>query len=931
MKTIRKLALRDMLMHKSRTVMTMIAIMLSCALITVISGMGTSAWQSYIYACINSYGDFDVTLTGDFNDKNIADIKRNRDVDGVYYERNIGVAKIPENVSVYKPYVLVHGLNAGALENCFNAKLSEGRFPENDSEIVLSPMFEKYSEKKYHIGDKIKLGLGYRVLSELLYYDTSYSDGERLEIQQEKEYTVVGILDSVSSKVTCFYKSACVDVYTLTDSVKDIWTTDEFNGTPKRLWVNYTDSAEKDYISATAQLVGVSDKEVENCFFHGYDISSKKVSDGNDFGITGFTHNEAVLTAKGIGFNNTMNISMLITAAVLILIIIFMSIFIIRNSISISVTEKTKLFGMLSAVGATPRQIKNSVIFEGMVLTIFGVPFGIGLGTGVTFALVNICGNILKDSLNGNELLFSIPLWAVLLSAVLGMMTVFVSSMMAAWRVSKMSAIDAVRLSGEIKNSQNYRVPKLIRKIFHEGGCIAWKNMKRSKRQYRTTIVSLVLSVTIFLAASTAVGSISREVSETFATNGYNLSVEYYSHSSWKTSNVDETSTDPDYHGDLEIPNYADRENRNEEYKNFFEEIAKNSNVDTWSYCFQCREYSFDIPQSELYESKTGGVPDIMNYSIENGVLKTNLCIMAVDDSAYKEIIKSTGKTPEELKGKAVFVNDNRKTIIHDDDSREVIYEPFFKNPVGMTLNGNIKLWDPDDKYDGKRGSVSIEIGAELTSAQLLDEKYFVNIYERSGSIIIPLDDYMNTIEGWFTYGGMFINSSNSIQLESDIGNMGKSGIYVENIDAYVKMMNAIVLLIEIFVYGFIAVITLIGVTNIFNTVSTNMKLRQKEFAMLRSVGMTGKEFDRMIILESIFCSFKALLIGIPFGLLTGWLIYFLIEKMSYTGHSIYIFPLTAVILSITVVVMIVGSIMFYSVSKLKKQNIIETIRNENV
>ena len=241
MKTIRKLALRDMLMHKSRTVMTIIAIMLSCALITVISGMGTSAWQSYIYACINSYGDFDVTLTGDFNDKNIADIKRNRDVDGVYYERNIGVAKIPENVSVYKPYVLVHGLNAGALEKCFNAKLSEGRFPENDSEIVLSPMFEKYSEKKYHIGDKIKLGLGYRVLSELLYYDTSYSDGERLEIQKEKEYTVVGILDSVSSKVTCFYKSACVDVYTLTDSVKDIWTTDEFKGTPKRLWVNYTD------------------------------------------------------------------------------------------------------------------------------------------------------------------------------------------------------------------------------------------------------------------------------------------------------------------------------------------------------------------------------------------------------------------------------------------------------------------------------------------------------------------------------------------------------------------------------------------------------------------------------------------------------------------------------------------------------------------
>lgn len=911
MKTIRKLALRDMLMHKSRTVMTIIAIMLSCALIMVISGMGTSAWQSYIYACINSYGDFDVTLTGDFNDKNIADIERNRDIDSVYYERDIGVAKIPENVSAFKPYVLVHGLNAGALENCFNAKLSEGRFPENDSEIVLSPMFEKYSEKKYHIGDKIKLGLGYRVLSELLNYDTSYSgDGERLEIQKEKEYTVVGILSSVSSKVTCFYKSACVDVYTLTDRVKDIWTTDEFKGTPKRLWVNYTDSAEKDYISATAQLTGVSYREAET-----RDISPEKISVGNDFGITGFVYNETVLRAKGIDFNNTRNISMLITAAVLILIILLMSVFIIKNSISISVTEKTKLFGMLSAVGATPRQIKNSVIFEGMILTIFGVPLGIGLGTGITFALVNVCGNILKDSLNGNELLFSIPLWAVLLSAALGILTVFISSMMAAWRVSKMSAIDAVRLSGEIKNSKNYRVPKLIRKVFHEGGCIAWKNMKRSKRQYRTTIVSLVLSVTIFLAASTVVGSISHDVYETFATKDYNLLVT------------------TDLNGCWDNPNYEsgeDRGNKTEEYKKFFEEIAKNSNVDTLSYYFKCYCYDFDIPQSELYESKTGGVPDIMNYSIENGVQKTLLFIVAVDDLSYKEIIKPTGKTPEELKGKAVLVNSNRK-VITNDDGQKMVYEPFLKNPVGMTLNGNIKLWDHDDKYDGKRGSISIEIGAELTSDQLPDEKYFSSIYERSGAVIMQVDDYMNTIENWFTYGGMFVNSSNSIQLESDIGNMVVTGIYVENIDAYVKMINAIVLLVEIFVYGFIVVITLIGITNIFNTVSTNMKLRQKEFAMLRSVGMTGKEFDRMIILESIFCSFKALLIGVPVGLLTGWLACFLVEKVSYADHSMYFFPLTAVILSIIVVVMIVGSIMFYSVSKLKKQNIIETIRNENV
>ena len=83
-------------------------------------------------------------------------------------------------------------------------------------------------------------------------------------------------------------------------------------------------------------------------------------------------------------------------------------------------------------------------------------------------------------------------------------------------------------------------------------------------------------------------------------------------------------------------------------------------------------------------------------------------------------------------------------------------------------------------------------------------------------------------------------------------------------------MMNSFSLLIQIFVYGFILVISLIGLTNIFNTITTNMRLRSKEFAMLRSVGMTNREFNRMVRLESLFYAVKALLIGIPLGVLGG-------------------------------------------------------------
>ena len=135
-------------------------------------------------------------------------------------------------------------------------------------------------------------------------------------------------------------------------------------------------------------------------------------------------------------------------------------------------------------------------------------------------------------------------------------------------------------------------------------------------------------------------------------------------------------------------------------------------------------------------------------------------------------------------------------------------------------------------------------------------------------------------------------------------------------------------LAIEIFLYGFITVITLIGVTNIFDTISTGMSLRAREFAMLRSVGMTNREFNRMIRLESLMYGSKSLLIGLPAGILISILFY---TKLGRELHAEFIFPFKAVLISIVAVFIIVFITMHYSVSKIGKQNIIETIRRENV
>ena len=143
-----------------------------------------------------------------------------------------------------------------------------------------------------------------------------------------------------------------------------------------------------------------------------------------------------------------------------------------------------------------------------------------------------------------------------------------------------------------------------------------------------------------------------------------------------------------------------------------------------------------------------------------------------------------------------------------------------------------------------------------------------------------------------------------------------------------VDQQNRIILVISIFLYGFITVITLIGVTNIFNTITTNMILRSKEFAMLKSIGMTNKEFNRMIRLESIMYGTKSLMIGIPIGLALSYAIY---KSVAIKTNYGFMIPWWPIIISIIFVFIIVRITMKYSLDKINKQNIVETIRNDNI
>ena len=186
-------------------------------------------------------------------------------------------------------------------------------------------------------------------------------------------------------------------------------------------------------------------------------------------------------------------------------------------------------------------------------------------------------------------------------------------------------------------------------------------------------------------------------------------------------------------------------------------------------------------------------------------------------------------------------------------------------------------------------------------------------------------DEFMNKYD--WRFGSLYLNVNDATEFEKDLNKDYKEvGVY--NVQTEAERQNALILIIAIFLYGFIIVISLIGVTNIFNTITSNMNLRSKEFANRKSIGMTKKEFNRMIRLESIFYGLKSIIIGVPLGLLGSYLLYLALGEgivMPYT------FPIMPTVVAVIVVFLLIGGIMKYSLNKINKQNIIETIRKDNI
>ena len=884
MDLLNKLTIKNLKLNKKRTIVTIIGIVLSVALITAVASMYSSGVESLIKYETAQKGNFHVA----FYDVPVEDLdvfKNNRGIENLNLTKNVGYAKI-NSQNKDKPYAFVKAFTKSSLEN-LSIRLVEGRLPENANEIVIPTHLKTNGRLTLNVGDNISLDIGKRMslvddveldqtnpfqsndyLEEELEKNTiseeNIENAEDIVNTTTKTYKIVGIIERPATNI----ESYSAPGYTFVTYMDDNDLLDSVD-----IYARYTKDGTKNAYKLTANIIGVDENIFVTANTTG-NVSYEKYEEEMTKSKYDIAFNDYLIGLETNPIGSSQIVGLGTVLCIVIAIIIFTSVFCIKNSFDISITEKIKQYGMLRSIGATKKQIKKNVFYEATVLGIIGIPLGILFGFLASFILVLISNYYFGKITSGAiELKFHFSLIAGLVSIILGIVTIYFSAFRSAKRASKISPIDSIRNSANIKlNAKKLKSPKLIKKLFGVGGEISYKNIKRNKKKYRTTVISLITSVFVFIGLSAFMNMTFGEAREELDYLEYNLALTTSSVTNENLNHFINTTT--------------------------FDNINESSIIRSTDFIFQNVKYSKEYL-------------DFTHIKEDDDILQEeNMRVYAMGKQEYQRYIKKLGLDYENIKDKAILYDYHEDLSIYDEEVKNI------KRKSVRVLDYKV-----NDKISGKLENdknYTFEIGA-------ISEEQPFGLQNVDGKMLFISDELFDEIADT-TRLQIFYKSNNASKLQDDIDNYLTNEIYsLNNSEENVKMMENLLTLVGIFLYGFIIVVSLIGVTNIFNTITTNMELRRQEFAMLKSVGMTKKEFNKMIRLESIFIGCKSLIIGIPIGVIISYLIYKAFNEVSY--H----FPTSSILISIITVFILIILIMKYSINKINKQNTIETIRNENI
>jgi len=949
MNLMKTLTLKNLKLNRKRTIVTIVGIILATALLSALVTLVSSFQYSMIEYQKQKDGDFHVKFSG-VKMSELSEFKNNRNIESTFETMGMGFAKLDGCKNEDKPYAYVMATDeAGFEKGCFN--LIEGRMAKNEDEIVIPRHLKTNGRIDIKVGDEITLDIGKRYDSNtegVIWENIAYEhEAETLTDTVTKQYKVVGIMERPGYGMED-YSAAGYTFVTYSNELAaiDNGTKSEESEADNTLTVysRYTQKALRNKDAVTADIIGVDEKLFEKANNSSVEMSAEesdryfKEMENAKYDI--YINRYLISYECVFPIDGTFK-ALFTVAAVVALIIILTSVYCIKNSFNISITEKIRQYGMLASVGATRRQIKSSVKTEAAMLGVVGIPVGTMSGILASLILVKVVNALSAGWLNF-ALSFHTSLPALILAVILSIATIYFSATGSARRAAKVTPLEAIRNTKEIKiKSAKLKTPAIIGRIWGIGGVVSYKNIKRNKKKYRTTVTSIVICSVTFIVISYFMSMAFSMVGMSYASTDYNIGINMSCKKNLDIEKLSELLSGIEgakdylvgagYYFDVDKPEYTkeygeycgqlydDSEDVSQEFfitvlnDKSYDKYASDAgikNADTGA--ILVNKGTFDVyneksskyvkEEMELYKYKAGDTIRC-GYNVYDDASSDDNAVEGDTESSTDDNNAVEGDTESGTEDNSGYVDEEtinngvRKTV------DVTIAGVTDKVPTGYKGYGNTTLLFMNQKgfeslwADGKSGN-ELKPGHASYSAYVVAEN---------------ADEYQDTFE------------------KETEGNTEYSQIsfYVSNLDKQMRDEKSLFTLLGVFAYGLIVVIALIGITNIINTLSTGMELRSREFATLRSIGMTDKQFAGMVRLESVFISVKALVIGVPLGILISYLLCVMMNRMD--DAIIYEPPYKAIILCIVVVIMLIYAIMKLSMTKLRHNNIIETIKNENL
>lgn len=925
MNIMNRFTLQTLYKNKLCTFVTIIGIILSTAMFTGVTSIVTSLQQYLINLEINDNGRWEGRINTVSTDEAKAILKDKNIQSGISLD-NIGYSKLNGGANESKPYVCVESIPANT-QKLISIKLTEGRMPANDGELVISSHIQTNGNVTYNVGDTITLNVGTRTVNGAAASQrVEYTKGaEKIENTVKKQYKIVGICERPS------LENFSAPGYS-------VFTTGDASATQHDVFFTMKDSHK-------------INQQIKNLLKKHTDKNIKKLLIDDDYAIH-FNLLRYMGTAEGGNYRAMLNTM----AGALIFIIVLASVTLIYNAFSISVSERTKQFGLLKSIGATKKQIRYSVCFEALCLCVIGIPIGIlsGLvGIGITLHFVGkIIGPYLNNTV-GVNLTLAISPAALLLSAVIAVITVLISASIPARKAVKLTAIDALRENHDIRiRSRKIRSPKWIYRVFGFEGMLANKNFKRNRKKYRLTVFSLAISVILFIGSASfnhyMTSSLDMTLQEMTADITLSVSADDMNHKSAEKSYQKMKSlraVDDASYSESAMNTYVilDKDQIDTSYYRF-NKSGNNQNENTGFHAKNAGDkVIFPVQLSFIDDSSYQKYLEEHHLNVSKYMDNKKLCPLIWDESilfskqtqkAKKFNILQNGFTPDKIYcirniSGYYYTEDfsnidlKRMEFPYAKGSEEYDYDAIKMMPEKQALESislsDGKVVDTQD-YKAPLGINAFEYADQITMTLPLSAKETM-----FRAVSFPDLYYFNFAAK--DYNTAYTSISNYLRNDSGFAkSVASNNLYSQRMNY--DSTRVLLLILKIFTYGFIILISLIVIANIFNTISTNVMLRRKEFAMLKSVGMTLGGFDRMMNYECLLYGVKGLLFGLPLAFLLNFAIYHSLLGAMDVGFQI---PWGSVAIVVLGVFVVVFASMMYSMHKIKKDNPIEALKNDNI